>query len=84
MLSSARSKSISNTSSIIMSQKVYTFVSDGENECEAIYDENGKFVRGWQPGDDISRVLRDILAPLGIQLVCKDIEVENGEYPAKI
>jgi hypothetical protein len=66
-----------------MPQKTYTFGYDSESECNAIYDENGNFVRGWQNGDEIYRVLSDVLSKLDVKLLSKSISVD-GDFPIKI
>lgn len=63
--------------------KTYTLGSDSESDCYALYDEKGNLIRGWQFGDDISRVLRDVLSSLNISLKTKDIDVD-GDFPKKI
>ena len=64
-----------------MPPKTYTLGQD--EECNALYDENGNLIYGWQEGDDISRVLRKILSNFNITLDHKSISVD-GAYPSKI
>jgi hypothetical protein len=63
--------------------KNYTLGTDSESDCYAIYDDEGQLIRGWQSGDDISRILRDVLLNLGVQLSQKSISVD-GDYPSRI
>ena len=67
-----------------MAQKTFTLVQDSDRECNALYDENGNLIRGWQEGDDISRILRVVLSTLGVNLDYKSITINDGEYPSKI
>ena len=66
-----------------MNSKTYTFCSS-ENECNGLYDENGKLIRYWQEGDDISRVFRDVLSHFGVNLSYKNLGIRDGEMPSKI
>jgi hypothetical protein len=66
-----------------MAQKTFTLGQDSDCDCNALYDENGDIIRAWQEGDEISRVLRDVLSKLGINLNYKSITVDGG-YPSKI
>jgi hypothetical protein len=64
-----------------MQAKTYTLGLD--EECKALYDENGNIILGWQEGDDISRVIRTVLSNFNVSLNCKTINVD-GDYPSKI
>lgn len=66
-----------------MNNKTYTLGYDSESECNGLYDENGKLIRGWQDGDDVSRVLRSVLSHFNVNLSLKEITVDGG-IPSKI
>ena len=63
--------------------KTFTIGNDPETECYGLYDENGVLIRGWQSGDDISRVLKDILSNFGVGVRYKEITVD-GDIPDSI
>jgi hypothetical protein len=54
-------------------------VSNGENECQAFYDENKKLIYSWQTGDDLTRCLRALFSRLNIDFETKQTNVE--EFP---
>lgn len=63
--------------------KNFTLGQDNDSDSNALYDENGKLIRAWQNGDDIYRVIKDILSSIGIGLSYKEITVD-GDFPQSI
>jgi hypothetical protein len=63
--------------------KTFTFVQHSENtDNMAMYDEKGNLITNFQSGDDLSRVLKRILAPLNVALTVRSLNCE--EFPDKI
>lgn len=58
----------------------FTLASDSVMGVYALYDENNKLIHGWQYGDDISRVMRVILAKVGHDIKTVDIKID-GDFP---
>lgn len=56
---------------------------DSDSSCYAVYDEKRKIIRGWQEGDDIIRVLKDIGKVIGIRFETVPISVD-GDFTDKI
>jgi len=63
--------------------KNFTLANDSECDFHALYDENRKLVVAWQEGDDISRVLKTLIAHNGDTLTNRTFSID-GDVPKTI